>query len=108
MVIAGGTVADVYTGRWIEANVEIADGRIVYVGPPRNHDDADTIDAHGKLVVPGYIEPHSHPGVRISARTASVPLASSDAEAGYAAVFRRIVRRRAEDPGLAVALRRSG
>ncbi len=76
MVVAGGTVADVYTGRWIEADVEIEDGRIVYVGPPR--DDApprdaaarnadapdaapDVIDARGKLVVPGYIEPHSHP-----------------------------------------------
>jgi adenine deaminase len=60
VVIAGGTVADVYTGRWIEANVAIRDGRIVYVGPARP-DDADTIDARGKLVVPGYIEPHAHP-----------------------------------------------
>ncbi len=61
MVVAGGTVADVYTGRWIEADVEIADGRIVYVGPRRDHDGSDVIDARGKLVVPGYIEPHAHP-----------------------------------------------
>jgi adenine deaminase len=60
VVIAGGRVADVYTGRWIEADVEIRDGRIVYVGPPRG-DDPVTIDARGKLVVPGYIEPHAHP-----------------------------------------------
>ena len=61
MVIAGGTVADVYTGRWIEADVEIAYGRIAYVGPRRDHDARDVIDARGKLVVPGYIEPHAHP-----------------------------------------------
>ena len=65
MVIAGGTVADVYTGRWIGADVEIEDGRIVYVGPPRGDARAaaasDAIDARGKLVVPGYIEPHAHP-----------------------------------------------
>ena len=60
MVVAGGTVADVYTGRWIEADVEIDRGRIAYVGP-RRRDDPDTIDARGKLVVPGYIEPHAHP-----------------------------------------------
>ena len=60
MVIAGGTVADVYTGRWIEANVEVRDGRIAYVGP-RRPEDPETIDARGKLVVPGYIEPHTHP-----------------------------------------------
>ena len=61
MVIAGGTVADVYTGRWIDADVEIEDGRIVYVGAPRGGASHDVIDARGKLVVPGYIEPHSHP-----------------------------------------------
>jgi adenine deaminase len=59
MVLAGGTVADVYTGTWIEANVEVEDGRITYVGPrePRG----DVIDVTGKVVVPGYIEPHTHP-----------------------------------------------
>ena len=31
--LVGGTVADVYTGTWIEANVEFEDGVITYVGP---------------------------------------------------------------------------
>jgi adenine deaminase len=35
VVVTGGTVADVYTGRWIDADVEIEDGRIAYVGPRR-------------------------------------------------------------------------
>jgi adenine deaminase len=59
MVLAGGTVADVFTGSWIEANVEIEDARITYVGPrePRG----EVVDVSGKVVVPGYIEPHTHP-----------------------------------------------
>ena len=59
MVLAGGTVADVYTGTWIEANVEVEDGRIIYVGP--REPSGDVIDVRGKVLVPGYIEPHTHP-----------------------------------------------
>ncbi len=73
-VVRDGTVADVYTGRWIEADVEIADGRIAYVGRSRGGDAA--IDARGKLVVPGYIEPHAHPWCLYSPATlleAAVP-----------------------------------
>src|SRR3954451_23474781 len=60
LALVGGTVADVYTGTWVQANVEIEDGRIAYVGPrePR----ADTVhDLTGKVLTPGYIEPHTHP-----------------------------------------------
>jgi adenine deaminase len=57
--LAGGTVADVYTGTWIEANVEIQDGRITYVGP--REPTGDVVDVSGKVLVPGYIEPHTHP-----------------------------------------------
>jgi adenine deaminase len=59
MVLAGATVADVYTGTWIEANVEVADGRITYVGS--REPSGDVIDVRGKVIVPGYIEPHTHP-----------------------------------------------
>src|SRR4051812_40438963 len=55
----GGTVADVYTGTWIRANVEIEDGVITYVGPRESAENA--IDVTGKVLVPGYIEPHTHP-----------------------------------------------
>jgi adenine deaminase len=57
--LVGGTVADVYTGTWIQANVAIEDGRIVYVGPKQP--DGDVIDVSGKVIAPGYIEPHTHP-----------------------------------------------
>jgi adenine deaminase len=76
LVIAGGTVADVYTGEWIEANVEIGGGRIAYVGPRTPDPEVETIDARGKRVVPGYIEPHAHPWCLYSPATlleAAVP-----------------------------------
>jgi adenine deaminase len=58
--LVGGMVADVYSGTLFEANVEIEGGRIVYVGrrPPRTD---ETIDVAGRIITPGYIEPHSHP-----------------------------------------------
>ena len=42
LALVGGTVADVYTGTWIQANVEIADGVITYVGP--REPAADAVD----------------------------------------------------------------
>src|SRR4051812_1016707 len=60
LAFAGGTVADVYTGTWIEANVEIEGARITYVGP-REPKGAEVVDVSGKVLAPGYIEPHTHP-----------------------------------------------
>src|SRR4051812_47445802 len=59
LALVGGTVADVFTGTWVEANVEIDDGRITYVGP--REPSATAIDVTGKVLTPGYIEPHTHP-----------------------------------------------
>src|ERR1700710_638412 len=58
--LVGGMVADVYSGTLFEANVEIEGGRIVHVGrrPPRTD---ETIGVAGRIIAPGYIEPHSHP-----------------------------------------------
>jgi adenine deaminase len=61
LAVTGGTVADVYSGTWVEANLEIDGDRIVYVGPRRPPESAARISARGKVVVPGYIEPHTHP-----------------------------------------------
>ncbi|MBQ0140605.1 MAG: adenine deaminase [Kurthia sp.] len=49
--------------KWVEGNIWILDDRIVYAGPnmPPNMDDTEVIDASGKTIVPGYIEPHVHP-----------------------------------------------
>ncbi len=53
VILRGGTVADVYTGTWVEANVEIDEGRIVYVGPRDPPGAAEVIDVRGKVVAPG-------------------------------------------------------
>ena len=60
LALVGGTVADVYTGTWIQANVEVEDGVITYVGP-RDPEAERVHDVSGKVLVPGYIEPHTHP-----------------------------------------------
>src|SRR4051794_37866207 len=57
--LIGGTVADVYTGTWVRANVGISDGRITYVGP--REPPGEPLDVTGKILAPGYIEPHTHP-----------------------------------------------
>jgi adenine deaminase len=63
LFVRGGTLLNVYTGEIYPAHVAIAGERIAYVGPredmagPRT----TTLDATGRLLVPGYIDPHVHP-----------------------------------------------
>lgn len=49
--------------KWVTGNIWIADDRIVYAGErmPAMMEDAEIMDATGKKIVPGYIEPHVHP-----------------------------------------------
>ena len=62
-VVQGGLLLNVYTGETYPADVAIAGERIAAVGRcaalvgPRT----DIIDARGRTLVPGYIEPHAHP-----------------------------------------------
>jgi len=61
--VRGGLLLNVYTGEIYPANVAIRGERIAYVGL---RDDmvgphTDVIDASGRTLVPGYIEPHAHP-----------------------------------------------
>jgi dihydroorotase len=60
LVIKGGRVVD--PSRKLNAlrDVAIADGRIVAVEPDIAAGAAETIDARGKLVVPGLIDIHTH------------------------------------------------
>src|SRR2546429_2502540 len=63
LVIRGGTLLNVYTGELYPANVALAGERIAYVGP---RDDmvgprTETLEAGGRVLVPGYIDPHVHP-----------------------------------------------
>jgi adenine deaminase len=61
--VRGGLLLNVYTGETYPANVATRGQRIAYVGlredmvGPRT----EIIDAAGRTLVPGYIEPHAHP-----------------------------------------------
>ncbi len=62
LVITGGRVIDPATRLDAVRDVAIAQGRIVAVRPTIAAGAAPTIDARGKLVVPGLIDIHSHAG----------------------------------------------
>jgi adenine deaminase len=63
LYVRGGTLLNVYTGELYRANVAVAGERIAYVG---ERDDmvgprTTTLPADGRILVPGYIDPHVHP-----------------------------------------------
>src|ERR1700692_2110657 len=59
LVIRGGNIADGLGGELYEADVAIADGRIVEVGRVAGK-GKDDIDARGKLVAPRFVDLHTH------------------------------------------------
>jgi N-acyl-D-amino-acid deacylase len=62
LLISGGTVVDGTGSRGVLASVAVIDGRIRLVDPadPPPGQVAQTIDATGKVVAPGFIDLHSH------------------------------------------------
>src|SRR5438552_7812760 len=63
LYVRGGTLLNVYTGELYPANVAIAGERIAYVGPRDDMIGARTrvLDVPGRILSPGYIDPHVHP-----------------------------------------------
>src|SRR5919109_3644086 len=57
LVIHGGKVLSAFTREWLDADVAVADGWIAGVG---DYDGAETLDASGCWVVPGFIDAHVH------------------------------------------------
>lgn len=57
LVLKGGKVLSVFTGEIFNADVAIADGRIVGVG---DYEAPDAVDVSGKFLVPGFIDGHCH------------------------------------------------
>ena len=60
LLIRGGTVVDPAAGRNGPADVAIAGGKVVAVGPDLPGRAARTLDATGLLVTPGLIDLHAH------------------------------------------------
>jgi adenine deaminase len=63
LVLKNATYLNVYLKRWIQANIWIYQNRIVYVGEnlPQKIENIEMVDCENQYIVPGYIEPHSHP-----------------------------------------------
>ena len=60
LFISGGIVIDPETMRRMRADVLVEDGRIAAVGNLSAPQDAQTLDASGCYVCPGFIDPHGH------------------------------------------------
>lgn len=63
LVITHATYLHSIYKRWMTGNIWVAGDRIVYVGQemPTLTEGTEIVDATGKKIVPGYIEPHVHP-----------------------------------------------
>jgi adenine deaminase len=63
LYVRGGTLLNVYTGELYPANVAVRGERIAYVGTRADMVGARTtvVDASGRVLVPGYVDPHVHP-----------------------------------------------
>lgn len=59
-IVRGGTVVDGTRAPRFDADVGIAGGRIVAVGDLSGRRAAREIDAHGRIVAPGFIDAHTH------------------------------------------------
>jgi dihydropyrimidinase len=58
LVLAGGTVVTAEAS--VRADVAVADGRIVAVGVDLPRDRAEVVDVSGALLMPGFIDGHTH------------------------------------------------
>lgn len=63
LLITNATYLHGILKKWISGNIWISGDRIVYAGTdmPKKTDGTEVVDASGKMIVPGYIEPHVHP-----------------------------------------------
>ncbi|WP_026678342.1 adenine deaminase C-terminal domain-containing protein [Fictibacillus gelatini] len=63
IVLKNATYLNQNLRQWKKANIWVYENRIVYVGEqmPDRLEKTEVIDLAGKHVVPGYIEPHTHP-----------------------------------------------
>jgi N-acyl-D-amino-acid deacylase len=60
LLIKGARIIDGAGNPWYLGEVAVADGRILDVGPQLNIPAADTIDASGLVLSPGFIDIHNH------------------------------------------------
>src|SRR5690625_3386198 len=63
IVLKNGVYLNIFTKKWIEANIWIYQDRIIYVGDklPKNLEGVDVKDCLGQYLVPYYSQSHAHP-----------------------------------------------
>ena len=57
LVIRGGQVFSTFTREWLNGDVAIVDGVVAGIG---DYESAETLDASGRFVVPGFVDAHVH------------------------------------------------
>ena len=60
LIIRGGKVVDGSGNPWYHADIAIKNDRIAEIGQLSNHEAKRVINAHGLVVAPGFIDPHTH------------------------------------------------
>lgn len=61
LFLRGGTVLNVYSGELLKMDIRTKEDIIWYVGPLSDVSEKETVvDVGGRILVPGYIEPHTH------------------------------------------------
>jgi N-acyl-D-aspartate/D-glutamate deacylase len=65
ILIKGGTVVDGSGAPGFTGDVAVKDGRIAAVGPAVAGEARQTLDAAGRIVAPGFIDPHTHFDVQL-------------------------------------------
>jgi adenine deaminase len=57
LVVRGGRVLSVFTREWLEVDIAVADGYVAGLG---DYEGAETLDASGRYVIPGFVDAHMH------------------------------------------------
>jgi adenine deaminase len=57
LVVRGGRVFSVFTREWLETDIAVVDGFVAGLGA---YEGAETLDASGRWVVPGFVDAHLH------------------------------------------------
>ena len=60
VLILNARVVDGTGSPWFRSDVAIDDGRVVAMGPALEVDAAETVDAAGRVLTPGFIDVHTH------------------------------------------------
>jgi len=87
ILVQGGTVIDGNNAPSFKANVLIEGDRIAAIGRLEFIEDARQIDARGKVIAPGFIDPHNHANSEVEGGILRYPLADNLIRQGITTVI---------------------